>query len=140
MKLVFVSDSFKGMLSSSHICELLSKAAHEAYTNAECVCLTIADGGEGTLDAIASARRGERVKVGAHDGLMQPIECEVLIDGDAAFVEVAQACNLVALDGATLQSIGLAAVLETAHDLPVEHAISHAEETYLRAARRLFSQ
>ena len=60
MKLVFASDSFKGTLSSARICELLEEAALAVWPDAQCVCLPMADGGEGTLDAIARVRAGER--------------------------------------------------------------------------------
>ena len=97
MKFVFASDSFKGTLSSAHICGLLEQAARESHPAAECISLRIADGGEGTLDAIAGARSGERIKVGSHDGLMRPVECEVFVSGDSAFVEAAQPCGLAML-------------------------------------------
>ena len=97
MKFVFASDSFKGTLSSARICELLEQAARESHPAAECVSLRIADGGEGTLDAIAGARSGRRMTVGSHDGLMRPVECEVFVSGDSAFVEAAQPCGLAML-------------------------------------------
>lgn len=98
MKFVFASDSFKGTLSSARICQLLEQAAREAHPSAECVSLPIADGGEGTLDAIASARDGKRIAVSSHDGLLRPIECAVFVSGDSAFVEAAQPCGLAMLE------------------------------------------
>lgn len=98
MKLVFASDSFKGTLSSAQIGELLESAAREAMPDAECVTFQIADGGEGTLDAIGSTCPGERIAFPSHDGLMRPIEGEVFISKGKAFVEAASTCGLTLLD------------------------------------------
>lgn len=98
MKLVFASDSFKGSLSSAKIAELLETAAREILPDAVCVSFPIADGGEGTIDAIAHAISGERVSFSAHDGLMRPAQGEVFIRDDNAFVEAASTCGLALLE------------------------------------------
>ena len=97
MKLVFASDSFKGTLSSARIGELLVEAAREELPGAECVIFQIADGGEGTLDAICASCEGERVTFPAHDGLMRPVEGEIFACNDKAFVEAASTCGLTLL-------------------------------------------
>ena len=51
MKFLFASDSFKGTLSSPKTAELLTCAAREI--------LEVADGGEGTTDAVLSAVKGK---------------------------------------------------------------------------------
>ena len=56
MKIVFASDSFKGSLSSYETAELLTKAAKEVFEEVECVAVPIADGGEGTVDALIASR------------------------------------------------------------------------------------
>ena len=61
MKLVFASDSFKGTVSSEQTVELLTKAAHEVFGPCETVGVPVADGGEGTTDAVILARKGKRV-------------------------------------------------------------------------------
>ena len=98
MKLVFASDSFKGSLTSAEIAGLLERVAQEMLPDAECVSCPIADGGEGTIDAIASGCAGARIGVPAHDGLMRNVEGEVLLCEDGkAFVEVASTCGLTLL-------------------------------------------
>ena len=52
MKFLFASDSFKGTLSSHRTAELLTRAAAEVFPGCECVCVEVADGGEGTTDAV----------------------------------------------------------------------------------------
>ncbi|MBO4352512.1 MAG: glycerate kinase [Eggerthellaceae bacterium] len=98
MKLVFASDTFKGSLSSVKIGELLETAAHEVFPDAECITFPIADGGEGTLDAIEHVRPGERAAFESHDGLMRPVETSVFLCGESAFVEAAATCGLTMLD------------------------------------------
>ena len=71
MKFLFASDSFKGSLSSERTGELLEKAAKEVFP--ECVCekLPVADGGEGTVDAVIKASGGEWISVTVHGPLME---------------------------------------------------------------------
>ena len=52
MKMLFASDSFKGSLTAVEICDLLQEAAADIFPDAETVSLPIADGGEGTVDAL----------------------------------------------------------------------------------------
>ena len=97
MKLVFASDSFKGTLTSARIGELLEQAASEILPAAECVTLRMADGGEGTLDAIDGTRSCQNVPLYVHDALMRPTRCKIVIDGETAFVEAASTCGLTML-------------------------------------------
>lgn len=57
MKFLFASDSFKGSLSSAQTAELLDRAAHEVFGPEGCETdrVPMADGGEGTVDAVLSA-------------------------------------------------------------------------------------
>lgn len=71
MKLLFASDSFKGSLSSSQTVELLGKAAKEVFGDCSCSGVAVADGGEGTADAVISAENGERIYVDVHGPLME---------------------------------------------------------------------
>ena len=66
MKLVFASDSFKGTLSSEQTVELLTKAAHEVFGPCETFGVPVADGGEGTTDAVILARKGQKVYEEVH--------------------------------------------------------------------------
>ena len=60
MKLIFASDSFKGTLSSEKTVELLTKAAHEVFGPCETYGVPVADGGEGTTDAVVLATKEKR--------------------------------------------------------------------------------
>ena len=98
MRLVFASDSFKGTLSSVKIAELLDQAAQEALPGATCIPYPIADGGEGTLDAIACTLACERITFPAHDGLMRPCKGAILVHDGVAYIEAATTCGLTLLE------------------------------------------
>lgn len=72
MKLLFASDSFKGTLSSDQTIELLGKAAREVFGECETAGVPVADGGEGTVEAVVKARKGEIIPVTVHGPLMEP--------------------------------------------------------------------
>ena len=96
MKLLFASDSFKGSLSSEKTAELLTKAAREVFGTCETSGVAVADGGEGTVDAVISAERGEKVSVKVHGPLSgAPVEAEYgLLSGGRAVIEMAAASGL----------------------------------------------
>lgn len=71
MKFLFASDSFKGTLTSDQTIELLTKAAREVFGSCETSGVPVADGGEGTTDAVVKARSGEIITVPVHGPLME---------------------------------------------------------------------
>ena len=94
MKLIFASDSFKGSLSSRKIAELLTKAAYEVFGECECIGIPVADGGEGTVDAVCDALNGKKVTAAVHDPLMNRIQAAYCIAGKIAVIETAAASGL----------------------------------------------
>ena len=60
MKFVFASDSFKGTVSSGQTIDMLTKAANEVFGPCETVGVPVADGGEGTTEAVILARKAKR--------------------------------------------------------------------------------
>ncbi len=60
MKFIFAPDSFKGSLSALRITELLTGAAQQVFPGAACIGVPVADGGEGTVDALLAALGGEK--------------------------------------------------------------------------------
>lgn len=75
MKFLFASDSFKGSLSSERTGILLEKAAKEIFPSCVCESVSVADGGEGTVDAVIKNVKGERVQIEVHDPLMKKKNC-----------------------------------------------------------------
>jgi len=58
MKFLFASDSFKGTLTSEKIISILSETANEVFSDCRCAGVPVADGGEGTVDAVVKAMHG----------------------------------------------------------------------------------
>ena len=95
MKLVFASDSFKGTVSSEQTVELLTKAAHEVFGPCETVGVPVADGGEGTTDAVILARKGKKVFATVHGPLMEQVSAYYgKLSEKEAVLEMAQASGL----------------------------------------------
>ncbi|MDO8685262.1 MAG: glycerate kinase [Clostridiales bacterium] len=59
MKIIFAPDSFKGTLSSMEVIDILIKAAKPHFPEMTPVALPVADGGEGTVDALVAALGGK---------------------------------------------------------------------------------
>lgn len=95
LKLLFASDSFKGSLSSAETAVILEKAAKEVYGSCDCSSVSVADGGEGTVEAVVSAVNGRIISAPVHDPLMKPITGSYgVIDGKKAVIEMASASGL----------------------------------------------
>ncbi|MCR5794038.1 MAG: glycerate kinase [Solobacterium sp.] len=95
MKFLFASDSFKGSLSSEATVRLLDKAAREVFGECETGGVPVADGGEGTVDAVVAAENGSIIKVKVHGPLMEETEAFYgVFDKDKAVIEMAAASGL----------------------------------------------
>ena len=102
MKIVIAEDSFKSCLSSAEAACAVKAGVLDAYPEAEVVMIPVADGGEGTVEAIVSATEGgplraEIVSARVSDPLGREIEARYGISGSTAIIEVAAACGLALL-------------------------------------------
>ena len=99
MRFLFASDSFKGTISSAHAAELLAVAAKECFPKAVCEGLVVADGGEGTVEAVVAATDGELRNVFVADPLGRQVRATYgILDGGRAIIEMASASGLPLLD------------------------------------------
>lgn len=57
-KIVIACDSYKGCLSSSEVARAAAEGVAEVYPDCEIVRLAVADGGEGTVDALVDTLGG----------------------------------------------------------------------------------
>lgn len=95
MKLLFASDSFKGSLSSEQIVGILTETAKTIFPSCQCKGISVADGGEGTVDAVVKAMNGQIRTISAHGPLMEDISCSYgVFEGDHAVIEMAAASGL----------------------------------------------
>lgn len=92
-------DSFKGTMSAARVASAIARGLTAAGQDA--VELPLADGGEGTMDALLAARGGVRRTVTASDPLGQPLRADfaLLGDGRTAVVEAAQTSGLHLVEG-----------------------------------------
>jgi len=87
-------DSFKGTISAPAVAATIAAGIREAGGEAD-VC-PVADGGEGTAEALRAALGGEVRRATAHDPLGRPIESEfvLLAGGETAAIDTASASGL----------------------------------------------
>ena len=94
MKIVIASDSFKGSLSSIEVAQAATRGIKATYPDCEVVAVNVADGGEGTVEAIVDALGGEIVRCTVSDPLGRPIQVRYGIAGKKAIIEMAAASGL----------------------------------------------
>ena len=98
MRIVIASDSFKGSMSSARVAEIVAAAARQAWPDCDAVCVPMADGGEGTVDAVVAACGGELRVTRVTGPLGVPVDAAwgMLPSGEAV-VEMACASGLTLL-------------------------------------------
>jgi glycerate kinase len=119
-------DSFKGSLTSVQVAEALRAGWLRARPNDEVLVAPLADGGEGTLVAIAAAGGWDWCEVAAHDPLGRPVRARWLRSSDGArgIVELAEASGLSRLgsrerDPLAASTLGTGEVIRAALDAGV---------------------
>lgn len=96
-KIVIACDSYKGCLSSSEVARAAAEGVAEVYPDCEIVRLAVADGGEGTVDALVDTLGGHLECAEVSDPLGRPVKAAYGIAGDLAIIESAAACGLTLL-------------------------------------------
>jgi glycerate 2-kinase len=89
-------DSFKGTLSAVQVADAIGRGLEDAGRPVD-LC-PVADGGEGTLDALADALGGELRTVSVSDPLGRPIDAAFALGDGVAVVETAAASGLGLVD------------------------------------------
>ena len=107
--------SFKGTLSAREAAAAIARGARRACPGEEVVQLPVADGGEGTLDALGLPTRTVRVR-GAWRARR---DARVGVDGDAWVIELAQICGWPPGDAMTASTRGVGEALRIGLDAGV---------------------
>ena len=96
MKIVIAPDSYKESLSALEVASAIEAGFREIYPDAEYIKLPVADGGEGTVEAMVAATQGRVVEVEVTGPLGEPVQGFYGISGDesCAFIEMAAASGL----------------------------------------------
>ena len=108
LHVLIAPDSFKGSLTSVEVATALADGWRTARPDDELLVAPLADGGEGTLVAIAAAGDWEWRTGAATDPIGRPVNARWLrsADGRRAVVELAEASGLSCLEPAELDPIG----------------------------------
>lgn len=98
---VLAPDSFKESMTAHEACQAMQRGIAQVFEDANFISIPMADGGEGTVDAILAARQGEKVQL----EVMGPLPTQrvladfALIDaGQTAVIEMAQANGIHLLE------------------------------------------
>jgi len=96
MRVVAAPNPYKGSLGAPAAAEAIRRGVLQVFPDAEVVMVPIADGGEGTMEALIAAHGGTSVTETVEGPFGEPVQAQFgLIDGDrAAVVELAAACGL----------------------------------------------
>ena len=99
-KIVIASDSFKGSLSSQEVADAFEKGVRDIIEECNIVKVPIADGGEGSVDALTTSLKGEYVYVEVNDPLGRRIKAKYgfIESKKTAIIEAAAACGLTLLN------------------------------------------
>ena len=82
MKIVIAPDSFKESLSADQCCQAIKAGFSAIFPDAEYICLPVADGGEGTLNALLYEDETDLQKVKVCNPLGQRINAHYGIIDD----------------------------------------------------------
>lgn len=96
MKIVIAPDSFKESLSAMEVAIEIEAGFREIFPNAKYLKIPVADGGEGTVQAMIEATAGRRIEVSVCGPLGEPVQAFYgLTGGDlVAVIEMAAASGL----------------------------------------------
>lgn len=99
MHIVIAPDSFKESLSALEIANIVEQGFQSVFPDATFSKIPVADGGEGTLQAIVDAKGGRLVAVEVNDPLQRKVTAHYgLVDSDSvAIIEMATASGLTLL-------------------------------------------
>ena len=100
-------DKFRETATAAQIASAIGHACWDL--GVDCVEVPIADGGEGTLDALGGPNRTTRVT----DPLGQPVEAQWRLAGDTAVIEMARASGLSLVGGAKKNDVIAASTIGT---------------------------
>jgi len=96
MKIVIAPDSFKETLTAAEVSQAIARGIHDVLPDAAIDACPVADGGEGTVEAMVHATGGAMQIANVTSPLGEPIEATwgLLGDGDMAVIEMAAAAGL----------------------------------------------
>lgn len=100
MKVVVAIDSLKGSLTSPEAGEAIQEGILRAISDAEVIVRPLADGGEGTVEALTRGMNGRYEKITVTDPLGRPTDAVygILEDSHTAIIEMSAAAGITLID------------------------------------------
>lgn len=102
MKVVVAIDSFKGSMTSLQAGESAAEGIKRVFPEAEVVVRPLADGGEGTVDAIVSANGGKRIEATVTGPALKKVVCPygIVEETSTGIIEMSGAAGITQVSGA----------------------------------------
>ena len=101
MKVAIAIDSFKGSLSSVAAGSAAAEGVRRVFPDAECIVRPLADGGEGTVDALVAGLGGKLKRVTVTGPAGKPVNAKYgLLPDGVAVMEMAEAAGITLVSGA----------------------------------------
>ncbi|MDF7662900.1 glycerate kinase [Erwiniaceae bacterium L1_54_6] len=130
MKIVIAPDSYKESLSALEVASAIEAGFRDIFPEADYVKIPVADGGEGTVEAMVAATQGSIVRLTVTGPLGEPVDAFYGLSGDrrTAFIEMAAASGLELVpasrrDPLITTSFGTGELIKNALDRGVGHII-----------------
>lgn len=100
MKVTIAIDSFKGSLSTFQAGEAVAEGVRKVFSDARITVCPLADGGEGSVNAIIAATGGEMVEVAVHDPIGRLINSGygIIPHTKTAVIEMSAAAGITLID------------------------------------------
>lgn len=100
MKVVIAIDSFKGSLTTFQGADAISEGIKKVYPDANIYKSPLADGGEGTVDAIVAAAGGEMAEITVNNPIGQPVNAKygIIAERETAIIEMSAAAGITLID------------------------------------------
>ncbi len=131
MKVVVAPNAFKGSLSASQAAAAIARGVRAAFPEAEVIEVPVADGGEGTVEALVSAHHGTYRTVQVDGPLGDPVLATygLIEEGRTGVVELASASGLTLIaperrDPRTASTYGFGQLLRAVRQAGVHQVIA----------------
>lgn len=105
MRVLVSPDKFKGTLSGPAAAEAMAAGVRQALPQADLTLIPLADGGEGTVEAVLATGARELVATVAGP-LGEPVTARLALLGATAVIEAAQACGLQLISPTAQTALG----------------------------------
>ena len=130
MRIVVAPNAFKGSLSALAAAKAIAEGIRIADPDADLTLVPIADGGDGTVDALVAGAEGRHRVLGVRGPLTDPVDADygVIDGGKTAVIEMAKAAGLALVpqdkrDPRVTTTYGVGELLQQAYEGGARHFI-----------------